>query len=181
MPVTRSQQQQINALTNALGPAMNQPTLQRSQRILCQTANTVEFAPVQQTPPPPQQQPHRRSRRLQGLPPPPPTPPSPPRARAPARSPAPSPPSPQPPSSPSPTPPHVPWPIPLHHPYLPRVHLEARIRDYWVINGIRHRSDYEITYDPMAELSNFVGNTSRHPPTRQPQPSVEQGHQLCLL
>jgi len=179
MPVTRSQQQRSNALANALGPAMNQPTLRRSQRILRQTTNTVEPALVQQAPPPPpppQQQSIRRSRRLQGLPPTPPPPSSTPRARAPARSPAPSPPSPT-----SSTPPCIPWPIPLHHPYLPRTHVVARIRQFFMRDGIRHRADYHLSHDPMAEVSNYLAKTNRILVTRQPQPTIEQVHQYHFL
>ena len=160
---------------------MNQPTRRRAQRILHQAANTVKHAPVQQTPLPPpipQHQPLRRSRCLQGLPPTPPPPSPPPRARAPACFPAPSP-SPQSPLSPTPSP--VPWPIPLHLPYHPRTHIQRARRQNFNINRLTYRADIEITHDPMAELANFNGNSSRFPPRRCPQPSVEQGYRFHLL
>jgi len=59
MPVTRAQHCHANPLANALGPAVNQPALRRSQCILQRAANAVEPAPapqpIQPPPPPPPQ------------------------------------------------------------------------------------------------------------------------------
>jgi len=174
MPVTQAEHCRNNPLAATLGPAVNQPALRRSQRILQRTINTVKPAPAPQPvlPPPPQLL--RRSKRLQKWEPSPPPLPVPPWAQAPVR-------------PPTPLQQTQPW-LPTRTPYVPRIGLVRNsLEEYEQLLPLLIHQEYQqsviyaletnILSTELANLTNFT-NREEYPfqPMDHGQPTVEEGY-----